>query len=231
MAMGKPNARMGRGASFDNAREWVGKAAVVLRRERDLRWKLPLFFLVTLAFLTLVNVAEYGLQTSVVVDGLGGGIVFWLLLMVMFVDDRMAAVFPDHGDDQRETDAPDSLRARYVRGDVDHETFKRRLDQLLGAPADDATGVPVESAERTGERFDSRRVSEDSPDESAINRGWGDDSTTVAGSHTPDPVGILQARFARGEIDEADFERRLAVIRETDDREPDESTESATELE
>lgn len=79
------------------------------------------------------------------------------------------------------------LRARYADGDIDLAEFQRRVE----------------------------RVFEEGP-EAVFGRG--DDGTDDAGgigTGDGDPVAILRERFARGEIDEAEYRSRVAVLRET----------------
>jgi uncharacterized membrane protein len=116
---------------------------------------------------------------------------------------RMEAFFPEYGDDDAESeDADNSLREKYIRGEIDHETFKRRLDQKLSAPVDNSIAPEHESDPV--------------------------DQTTATDSETPDAVALLRTRYAQGEIDEQEYKQRLATLQESNEETDQEQT--ATEL-
>jgi uncharacterized membrane protein len=178
---------------FESERTWLRRAAVMVRREPDLRWKAPGLLFAGLVGGALVNAYEYGIETGVVLDGLGWGIVAGLAMVFIMLDSRMESVFPEYGDDDETEESDDSLRAKYVRGEIDHETFRRRLDAKLREPMD-------ESADTAN-----------APEAVGQTAGTSSDTSTDASG----PVETLQDRFARGEIDEQEYRDRLATLRET----------------
>lgn len=182
---------MGDDGIFDDPALWTQRAFMLLRRESDLRWRTTLVFVFALVLLPAISVAEGGLGTAQLLGGLGWGAFSGFLFALITVDNRMETIFPEYGDDAEEEDADDSLRAQYVRGEIDHETFKRRLDEKLGAPADS----------HRPPRADPESVTQ----------------TASTGENQPDPVRVLQTRYANGEIDEREYKERLATIRETDE--------------
>jgi|GEM_PF-2976576 len=140
-------------------REWLRRAAVLVNRESDLRRQIGLFLAGGAVLGPVVNVLEYSLTLGVVFEGIGSGLLVASILAFLTINNRMESVFPEYGDDdeESETDADDSLRARYVRGEIDHETFKRRLDEKLREPEGDTD----ESAEAVlREQFARGEVSE-----------------------------------------------------------------------
>lgn len=178
---------------FESERTWLRRAAVLVRREPDLRWKAPGLLLAGFVGGPLVNAFEYGVEAGVLIDGLGWGAVAGLAMVFIMLDSRMESVFPEYGDDEETEESDDSLRAKYVRGEIDHETFRRRLDAKLREPMD-------ESADDAN-----------APEAVGLEAETGSDASTDASG----AVETLQERFARGEIDEAEYRDRLATLRET----------------
>jgi uncharacterized membrane protein len=178
----------------DDLSVWTRRALMLLRRESDLRWRAALAFVLPLVFLLLTSVADGGLGMAQLLGDIGWGLLSGVILAYIPVDNRMQTIFPDYGDDDETEDADDSLRARYVRGEIDHETFKRQLDAKLSAPADGPTATEYVRNPRA-------------PDDG-----------------TPAPITSLRSRYAHGEIDEREYRERLATLQETDDEASEETT-------
>jgi uncharacterized membrane protein len=129
---------------LSDERQWLRRAALLVNRESDLRRQVGLFLAGGAVLGPILNVLEYSLTLGVVLEGVGSGLFVAFILAFLTINNRMESVFPEYGDDDEETeDADDSLRAQYVRGEIDHETFKRRLDGKLREPQ----GGTEESAE------------------------------------------------------------------------------------
>ena len=129
---------------FSDERQWLRRAALLVNRESDLRRQIGVILLGGVVLMPALNALDYGLSLGVVLEGIGIGLFAGLMLVFLTINNRMESVFPEYGDDDEETeDADDSLRAQYVRGEIDHETFKRRLDGKLREPQ----GGAEESAE------------------------------------------------------------------------------------
>lgn len=143
---------------LSDERQWLRRAALLVNRESDLRRQVGLFLAGGAVLGPIVNVLEYSLTLGVVLEGVGSGLFVAFILAFLTINNRMESVFPEYGDDDEETeDADDSLRAQYVRGEIDHETFKRRLDGKLREPQ----GGAEESAEAIlREQFARGEVSE-----------------------------------------------------------------------
>jgi uncharacterized membrane protein len=141
---------------LSDERQWLRRAALLVNRESDLRRQLGLFLVGGAVLGPVVNVVEHSLTLAAVLEGVGSGLFVACILVFLTINNRMESVFPEYGDDERE-DADDSLRAQYVRGEIDHETFKRRLDGKLREPQ----GNSDESAEAIlREQFARGEVSE-----------------------------------------------------------------------
>ncbi|ERH13578.1 MAG: putative membrane protein (DUF2078), partial [halophilic archaeon J07HB67] len=121
---------------FADERQWLRRAALLLNREPDLRRQAGLFLAGGTVLGPVLGVLEESLMLGVVLEGVGSGLLVGLVLVFLTINNRMESVFPEYGDDddESEADADDSLRARYVRGEIDHETFNRRLDETLREP-------------------------------------------------------------------------------------------------
>lgn len=128
-------------------REWLRRAALLVNREPALRRQIGLFLAGGAVLGPFLNVLEYSLTLGVVFRGLGWGLFVAGMLAVVTVSNRMESVFPDYGGDETDegSEPDDSLRSRYVAGEIDHETFRRRLDEKLAEPVDSA-GPPAEDA-------------------------------------------------------------------------------------
>ena len=83
--------------------------------------------------------------------------------------------------------AIEELRSQYAEGDIDLEEFQRRVDRVYEEGP--GTVWAEEDSEDTGDRDE-----------------------VVTGDR--DPAAILRERYARGEIDEAEFRRRMEVLGE-----------------
>ncbi|SFC56411.1 Uncharacterized membrane protein [Halobiforma haloterrestris] len=112
--------------------------------------------LVAMTALSMVlGIVFAGIAIGVEVGSLAVGIVAALLGLTIVLVPVVAAVLVLSSDDEPDTvgDEPipevDSLRERYLNGDLDEEAFERRLDELL-ADADDEPGS-LPSGERPGE--------------------------------------------------------------------------------
>jgi|APHM01.1.fsa_nt_gi Predicted membrane protein (DUF2078). len=116
---------------FADERQWLRRAALLLNRESDLRRQVGLFLAGGAVLGPVVNVLEYSLTLGVLLEGVSTGLLIGLILVFLTIQNRMTSVFPEYGDDDNESEVNDSLRARYVRGEIDHERFKRRLDDKL----------------------------------------------------------------------------------------------------
>ncbi|PSQ58946.1 hypothetical protein BRD18_04800 [Halobacteriales archaeon SW_7_71_33] len=101
-----------------------------------------------------------------------------------------------------ETVAAERLKARYAAGEIDHEEFRRRVGPVLreGPTAlDDGDADGNEDRDERG-AFDAVADVVDAD---------------AAGVEPDDPETILRQRFARGEIDREEYERRLTALRES----------------
>lgn len=138
---------------LDDARQWLRRAALLVNREPELRRQTGLFLAGGVVLGPLLNVLDYSLTLGVVLRGLGWGLFVAAFFVFLAVNNRMEAVFPDHGDDEtNEPEPDDSLRSRYVDGEIDHETFQRRLDEKLAEPvrADGAPDVEPDPEDAVG---------------------------------------------------------------------------------
>lgn len=141
---------------LSDERQWLRRAALLVNRESNLRRQVGLFLVAGAVLGPVVNVVEHSLTLAAVLEGVGSGLFVACILVFLTINNRMESVFPEYGDDETE-DADDSLRAQYVRGEIDHETFKRRLDGKLREPH----GNSDESAEAIlREQFARGEVSE-----------------------------------------------------------------------
>lgn len=128
---------------LSDERQWLRRAALLVNRESDLRRQIGVILLGGVVLMSALNALDYGLSLGVVPEGIGIGLFAGLMLVFLTINNRIESVFPEYGDDEETEDADDSLRAQYVRGEIDHETFKRRLDGKLREPQ----GGAEESAE------------------------------------------------------------------------------------
>lgn len=183
---------------FENPRLWKQRVLFLLRRESDLRWEIALVSLACLILIPVAFAVNYGFEIAPLIGGLGAGLFAAFYFAFILILPRMEAVFSKSDDDDAESEDDDSLRAKYVRGEIDHETFKRRLDEKLGAPADTPTATERDPLVQT----------------------------TATNSETPDPVTLLRTRYAQGEIDEQEYNQRLATLQKSDE-DTDEETELA----
>lgn len=115
------------------------------------------------------------------------------------------------------------LEARYLDGELDIDEYERRLDRLFNHDVPDAP-QPVDAVAcqyARGEiddsdlvtRLESARVSGNAGTESAA------EETTARSQQNAgdqDAVARLRSRYAEGELSEAEYKRRLAVLRETE---------------
>lgn len=83
-----------------------------------------------------------------------------------------------------------ALRERYAADEISFGEFQRQVDRVVAGEDVDVFGDVDDAAGEDGPR---RPASDE------------------------DPVEILRARYARGEVDDEEFERRLARLRETGD--------------
>jgi uncharacterized membrane protein len=155
---------------------------------------------------TLVGAFGFGVLAGyhdfgTVVDALGFGGVMLLtaaFVLAVFASDRVESYYADDEDV-----AVEELRARYARGEMDLETFQRRVDRVH------EEGPEFVWSEDEG---DDQPVAEDRAD--------GDD-----------PVAILRRRFAEGALTEEEYRSRVAALEETmdgeagDEREPERTGE------
>lgn len=120
-----------------DARQWLRRAATLVNREPELQRRTGLALAAGVAVGPILNVLDYGLALGVVLRGVGWGLLIGAFFVFLIVNNRMEAVFPDHGDDETDEQEPDdSLRSRYVAGEIDYETFQHRLDERLAQPVD-----------------------------------------------------------------------------------------------
>ena len=94
-----------------------------------------------------------------------------------------------------ETVAAERLKARYAAGEIDHEEFRRRVGPVL---REGPTALDDGDSDGSADGDENRE---------------GD--AEVTGVEPDDPETILRQRFARGEIDREEYERRLTALRES----------------
>lgn len=121
---------------------------------------------------------------------------WWLFAYVVFLFLMVTSRVEDHFTDDEDV-AVETLRSRYVAGEVGFEEFQRRLDLVYEEGAETVWGDDEAAAPNEGDAGDR------------------------------DPVAILRERFARGEVDEEEFRRRMEMLGEpveettTDDATPE----------
>jgi uncharacterized membrane protein len=168
----------------------------------DLLPRLGLALLAALIVSPVLGFLDYGTMAGAV-ETLGWGLVAYLFLAVLWVTDRIEDYYEGDADI-----AVEELRARYARGEMDLETFQRRVDRVY-----------EEGPEWVFEDGDGDAVAGD--DDGAFGFGVVDEGSE---EHVPatrrddeDPMDILQRRLARGEISEEEYRSRVAAIQETTD--------------
>lgn len=146
-------------------------------------------------------------------ETLGWFLLVYAYMTAMWVSTRLESYYEDD-----EELAVEELRARYARGEFDFEEFQRLVDRVYEEGPGfvfDADGG-VDGSEGGGV------ANGDGTDGVVDGHGTDDEVAAVPGGEPPaatvgDPMEILQVRFARGELDEAEYRRRVAVLRETTD--------------
>jgi uncharacterized membrane protein len=121
------------------------------------------------------------------VEMLGVSLFAYLLIVVFWVTDRIEEYY----EDDKEI-AVEELRARYARGELTLEAFQQQVDRVY----EEGPGWVFEEGE----------------DEETT-----DETTDGAAGTDDDPMAILQRRFARGELSEAEYRSRVAALEETMD--------------
>ncbi|PSQ39943.1 hypothetical protein BRD13_01150 [Halobacteriales archaeon SW_5_70_135] len=100
-----------------------------------------------------------------------------------------------------ETVAAERLEARYAAGEIDHEEFRRRVGPVL---REGPTALDDGDSDGSADG-----------DENRDGDGDGAFDAEVTSAEPDDPETILRQRFARGEIDREEYERRLTALRES----------------
>lgn len=136
----------------------------------------------------LLGYLDYGTVAGAV-DTLGWALLAYVFLAASWVSDRLEAYY--EGDEDL---AIEELRARYARGEMDLDAFQRQVDRVY--------------AEGTGFVFDEEGEEGDGAAATTSDAGPAD---------ADDPLEILQVRFARGELSEEGYRRRVAALEETAD--------------
>ncbi|WP_267162144.1 SHOCT domain-containing protein [Halovenus salina] len=189
--------------------------------------KPPLFILGILVPLVLMVVTQLG-QALLALGG-GGYILALLLASIQFVSplfsvglagiliwmslDRATATRTSLGEPF------EILEARYLDGELDIEEYERRLDRLFDHDVPDAP-QPVDAVAcqyARGEvddsdlttRLESART--ESQSEPTI-----EETAVSAQQDRKSAVAHLRYRYAEGDLTEAEYKRRLAVLRETE---------------
>lgn len=148
------------------------------------------------------------------------------------------------------------LREQYADGDLSFAEFRRRVDRVIDG--DDDVDVFADDLDGTGDGADDGTEERDDPGEPTLSDSPGatigrlfddfqreverameevdrdrdrprDGGTGDPTAGADDPEAILRARYARGEIDEAEFHRRLSTLRATGEDEDDRDREFAFE--
>jgi uncharacterized membrane protein len=109
----------------------------------------------------------------------------------------------------------EELRAAYAAGELEFEEFRAKIDRLLedGVEAvglDDVPGDDAADAEHATDQRPTGATRASESDREAVTTAESDD----VGSADGDPVNILQQRFARGEIDAAEYRQRMRMLGE-----------------
>jgi uncharacterized membrane protein len=141
----------------------------------------------------LLGYLDYGTVAGAV-DTLGWALLAYVFLAATWVRDRLGAYY--EGDEDL---AVEELRARYARGEMDLEAFQRQVDRVYEA----GPGFVFEDADETGD---------DGADDGEGPAGTTPDTTV---GDADDPMEILRVRFARGELSEEAYRRRVAALEET----------------
>lgn len=167
----------------------------------DLLPRLGLALLAALVVSPVLGFLDYGTVAGAV-ETLGAGLFLYAVVAVIWVSDRLESYYEDDEDI-----AVEELRARYARGEMDLETFQQRVDRVYEeGPEWVFEDGDAESDGDADGAFGFGVVTEEGEErEPATTRG------------EEDPMAILQRRFARGELSEAEYRSRVAVLEETMD--------------